>query len=53
MFYDLDWNTNSYSNELKSHMQDFILIMIMLQKSEEGFDPNGISDPARARCGAC
>ena len=21
MFYDLDWNTNSYSNEFKSHME--------------------------------
>ena len=32
MFYDLDWNTNSYSSEFKSHMVDFILI-----KSDEGF----------------
>ena len=38
MFYDLDTNTNSSSNELKSHMEDFILIIIMLQQSDEGFD---------------
>ena len=37
MFYDLDWNMNSSSNELKSHMEDFILIIIMLLKSDEGF----------------
>ena len=37
MFYDLDTNTNSSSNELKSHMEDFILIIIMLQQSDEGF----------------
>ena len=28
MFYDLDCNTNSYSSDFKSHMQDFILIRI-------------------------
>ena len=28
---------NSSSNELKSHMEDFILIIIMLQQSDEGF----------------
>ena len=28
---------NSSSNELKSHMEDFILIMMMLLKSDEGF----------------
>ena len=38
MFYDLDTNTNSSSNELKSDMEDFILIIIMLQQSDEGFD---------------
>ena len=32
MFYDLDWNTNSYSSEFKSHMEDFILI-----NSDKGF----------------
>ena len=37
MFYDLDTNTNSSSNELKSHMEDFILIIIMLQQSDKGF----------------
>ena len=36
MFYDLETNTNSSSNELKSHMEDFILIIIMLQQSGEG-----------------
>ena len=38
MFYDLDTNTNSSSKELKSHMEDFILIIIMLQQSGKGFD---------------
>ena len=38
MFYDLDTNTNSSSNELKSDMEDFILIIIMLQQSDKGFD---------------
>ena len=28
---------NSYSNEFKSHMEDFVLIMIILQKSDKGF----------------
>ena len=37
MFYDLDANTNSSSNELKSKMGDFILIIIMLQQSDKGF----------------
>ena len=37
MFYDLDTNTNSYSNDLKSHMEDFMLIVIMLQQSDDGF----------------
>ena len=37
MFYDLETNTNSYSNELKSHMDEFILIILMLQQSYEGF----------------
>ena len=37
MFYDLETNTNSSSNELKSHMEDFILIIIMLQQSYKGF----------------
>ena len=37
MFYDQDTNTNSSSDELKSHMEDFILIIIMLLKSDEGF----------------
>ena len=37
MFYDLNTNTNSSSNELKCHMEDFILIIIMLQQSNEGF----------------
>ena len=37
MFYDLDTNTNSSSNELKSHVEDFILITIMLQQNDEGF----------------
>ena len=37
MFYDLDTNTNSSSNELKSHMEDFILIIIILQQSDEVF----------------
>ena len=37
MLYDLETNTNSSSNELKSHMEDFILIIIMLQQSYEGF----------------
>jgi hypothetical protein len=37
MFYDLDANTNSSSNELKSHMEDFILIIIMIQQSDKGF----------------
>ena len=30
MFYDMDWNMNSSSNELNSYMKDFILIFIML-----------------------
>jgi hypothetical protein len=37
MFYDLDWNTNSYSSEFKSHIEDFILIIIILINSEKGF----------------
>ena len=37
MFYDLETNTNSSSNELKSHMDEFILIIIMLQQSYKGF----------------
>ena len=37
MFYDLETDTNSSSNELKSHMEDFILIIIMQQQSGEGF----------------
>ena len=37
MFYDLDTNTDSSSNDLKCHMEDFILIIIMLLKSDEGF----------------
>ena len=37
MFYDLETNTNSSSNELKSHMDEFILIIIMLQQSDKGF----------------
>ena len=36
MFYDLDTYTNSSSNELKSHVEDFILITIKLQQSDEG-----------------
>jgi hypothetical protein len=35
LFYDLETNTNSSSNELKSHMEEFILIIIMLLKSDE------------------
>ena len=37
MFYDLEIDTNSSSDELKSHMEAFILIIIMLLKSDEGF----------------
>ena len=38
MFYDLETDTNSSSNELKSHMDKFILlIIIMLQQSYKGF----------------
>ena len=37
MFYDLETNTNSSSNELKIHMEDFIIIIIMSQQSYEGF----------------
>ena len=37
MFYDLDGNTNSYSNEFKSHMEDFIFIVIILLKSDKDF----------------
>ena len=37
MFYELDTNTTSSSNELKSHMEDFKLIIIMSQQSDEGF----------------
>jgi hypothetical protein len=37
MFYDLESDTNSSSIELKSHMDEFILIIIMLQQSYEGF----------------
>ena len=36
MFYDLDLNTNSYSNGFKSHMKDFKCIIILL-KSDKGF----------------
>ena len=36
MFYDLN-TTNSSSNESKSHMEDFILIIIMLQQSDKSF----------------
>ena len=32
MFYDLDCNTNSYSSDIKSHMEDFISI-----ESDKGF----------------
>ena len=35
MFYELDANTNSSFNELKCHMEDFILIIIILQQSDE------------------
>ena len=28
---------NSFSNELKSHMEDFIFILIILPKNDEGF----------------
>ena len=37
MFYDLDWSRNSYSNEFKGQMEDFILIIIILQQSDKGF----------------
>ena len=37
MFYDMECNTNSYSSEFKSHMEDFILIIIILLKSEKSF----------------
>ena len=37
MFHDLETNKNSSSNELRSHMDEFILIIIMLQQSYEGF----------------
>ena len=30
-------NKNSYSSEFKSHMEDFILIIMILLKSDEGF----------------
>ena len=33
----MTWNTNSYSNEFKSHMEDFVLIIIILLKSDKGF----------------
>ena len=26
MFYDLDWTTNSYYSDFKSHVEDFILL---------------------------
>ena len=38
MFFDPDTNTYSSFNELKSHMEDFMLIIIMLLKSDEGFE---------------
>ena len=38
MYYDLHWSKNSYSNQFKSDMEDFILVIIMLQLSDEGFD---------------
>ena len=38
MFYDIDTNTNSSSKELKSHMEDIVWIIIMLQQSDKGFD---------------
>ena len=28
---------NSYSSEFKSHMEDFILVIIILLKSDKGF----------------
>jgi hypothetical protein len=37
MFYDLITNATSSSNELKSHMEEFISITIMLKQSYEGF----------------
>ena len=37
MSYDLNWNTNSYSSEFKSHMEDFILVIIILLSSDKGF----------------
>ena len=38
MFFDPDTNTYSSFNELESHMEDFMLIIIMLLKSDEGFE---------------
>ena len=32
MFYDLDCNTNSYSSEKKTHMEDFILNQVHLYR---------------------
>ena len=37
MFYDLNWNMNSSSNELKSHMEDFIYIIITILKGDKDF----------------
>ena len=37
MFYDLDTNTNSSSNELKVICRTLLLV-IMLQQSDKGFD---------------
>ena len=38
MFYDLETDTNSSSNDLKSHMDEFILIIIMLQQATRVLD---------------
>ena len=37
MFYDLDCSKHLSSKELKSHMEDFILLILMLLKSDKGF----------------
>ena len=36
MFYDLDWNTNSYSKSLKAIWRTILTIIILL-KSDKGF----------------
>ena len=39
MYYDLHWSKTSYSNQFKSDMEDFILVIVILLNSDKGFGP--------------